>query len=486
MKLRTLGITIALLFAFAGSTVAVVLITVADFLNETVEGLTQSLESVYNAEELEIALMLHNRDRFLADITGEPAYEAAIREREEQLTDLLEAGRKLVANREEAERFHATEVKVLAYLGDRRRGGEAGKSPLDAYRNTTAALETAFQAAEDLVQLNRDQALKRQAEAIRHEGQANRLGRIAIGFFCALLGMIVIIGHRSVMRPMMILRDTVRSFGQGNFKSRAPTHGLQELAEIGQVFNEMADRLARARDSQVRFLASVAHDLRNPLGAIKMSADLLTSETMMNGAQRQQMLDIISRQATRLDAMVGDLLELAKSESGQLQIHPSVQDLALLVSESARLYENVSTLHKVLVQCPRAPLFYNCDGNRMSQVLNNLLSNAIKYSPYGGTVTVACEADDKQLQIAVQDEGIGIDSDEVDRIFEAFRRSKNTQDTIPGVGLGLATSKKIVELHGGRIVVESEKGKGSIFRIVLPAGALTQNGGSSGPHSEMQ
>jgi signal transduction histidine kinase len=112
----------------------------------------------------------------------------------------------------------------------------------------------------------------------------------------------------------------------------------------------------------------------------------------------------------------------------------------------------------------------------MSQVINNLLSNAIKYSPYGGTVTVACKADDKQLQIAVQDEGIGIDSDEVDRIFEAFRRSKNTQDTIPGVGLGLATSKKIVELHGGRIVVESEKGKGSIFRIVLPAGGQAQHG----------
>jgi signal transduction histidine kinase len=116
-----------------------------------------------------------------------------------------------------------------------------------------------------------------------------------------------------------------------------------------------------------------------------------------------------------------------------------------------------------------------CDGTRISQVLNNLLNNAIKYSPRGGRVQVELSTAPDAARVSVTDSGVGIPATELESIFEPFRRSSTTRDTIPGIGLGLAVGRRIIEAHGGRIEVHSEEGIGTTFRLSLPRG-LPQNG----------
>ncbi|NJM10191.1 MAG: HAMP domain-containing histidine kinase [Bdellovibrionaceae bacterium] len=122
--------------------------------------------------------------------------------------------------------------------------------------------------------------------------------------------------------------------------------GAKEIREICASFNELSERLAEQKKSQLRFLAAVAHDLRNPLGAIKMSSQLLTDENYSR-TEAAPIIQIIARQAEQLDRMVGDLLDSTRIESGQLEIQPSTQDLVTLVEDSVGLYSSVSQVHKI-------------------------------------------------------------------------------------------------------------------------------------------
>lgn len=468
MTLRAFGYLLIAALITAGAGAGIALMKITDYLHGATEKLGVAIESVYQAEELELALVLHDRDVFLAGLTGMAQYQSDAIERERAIDLRLEAYRKLMTTPAEVEQLKVAEPLIMAYLEDRRRLQRDGVPPLEAFRQVSNTLDVAYRAIERLVQINRDDALTFRAQASRQNEKADYVGMAVIASMTVLLGGVAMIGGRAILRPLVSLCGIVRTFGRGALETRFPQQGLAEIREIGTAFNEMAERLSRSRESQVRFLASIAHDLRNPLGAIKMSADLLAMDATLDAAERRQMLDVISRQASRLDAMVGDLLDVAKSESGQLRLHIAEHDLRQLTLDAVRLYENASKNHDVATDLPESPVPCRCDGGRVSQVLNNLLSNAIKYTPYGGTIRVKLRCDADTALISVMDQGIGIEPAEVGSIFEPFRRSKATQDLIPGVGLGLATSKKIVERHGGRIEVESEKGKGSTFRIRLP------------------
>jgi signal transduction histidine kinase len=145
-----------------------------------------------------------------------------------------------------------------------------------------------------------------------------------------------------------------------------------------------------------------------------------------------------------------------------------VQDLRGVVRDAVALHEGMSPAHELVLHLPEAPVPVRCDATRISQVLNKLLSNAIKYSPEGGQVRVDLTATPEAAWIAVKDQGVGIPATEQESIFEPFRRSAATRDTIPGVGLGLAVSRRIIEAHGGLIEVESTQGAGATFRFCLP------------------
>ncbi len=236
---------------------------------------------------------------------------------------------------------------------------------------------------------------------------------------------------------------------------------------IAKQFNDMAVSLTRQYESQLSFLAAVAHDLRNPLGALKMSASILSSDRKLPPETVSNLVSVIDRQVHALDRMVGDLLDTSRIEAGHLELRITECDLRAVARDAFDLFNLASQEHQLMLRVPNRPVIVQCDPLRIQQVLNNLVSNAIKYSPSETKIELTLEDDEQGVRLQVSDEGVGIAQDDLPYIFEPFRRTKTSKDEVPGVGLGLSVAQRIVRAHGGRIHVESEVGKGSTFRVTL-------------------
>jgi signal transduction histidine kinase len=237
--------------------------------------------------------------------------------------------------------------------------------------------------------------------------------------------------------------------------------------------NESLLELDRFKD---RMLALISHDLRSPLTSIRGYVELLLdTETGPLDENQERFLNIVKRNADRLDGQIGDLLLLAGIAEGTLQIHRSAVDVARIVLEaveSAAPHAREKGIELEAACRPMRPI--HADGTRLAQVLDNLLSNAIKYTPEGGRVDVRAWYEDDWITLTIADTGIGMTRDELDAIFDPFYRTEDAKERgIKGTGLGLVIVKAVVEAHGGGVRVDSEPGGGSRFRITLPAEAPT-------------
>ncbi len=238
---------------------------------------------------------------------------------------------------------------------------------------------------------------------------------------------------------------------------------LQDASDM-EVLREL-DRL------RSELIANVSHELRTPLGLIRMlSTALMMDEVTFDAETHRQFLTGIEEETNRLEAIVDNLLDLSRMESGRLQLDRRSTDLAKLARDAAVAMGPELARHALVYDLPDVPLVALVDVKRLEQVLRNLLSNAGKYSPAGTTISVRAFRRGDRITVCVQDEGIGISLDEQARIFERFYRVDNQLTrTTPGAGLGLSICKWIVEAHGGEIQVHSAPGEGSRFCIVLPA-----------------
>ncbi|HET6284240.1 MAG TPA: ATP-binding protein [Polyangia bacterium] len=241
------------------------------------------------------------------------------------------------------------------------------------------------------------------------------------------------------------------------------------LFEAEQRARAEAEAAARTREE---VLAVVSHDLRNPLGVIMMNVVTLARlhvEDAKVGARLKQNVDSIRRSAERMSRMIGDLLDLASIEAGQLSIERSAFSPAEIASTAAETFAPMAEERQVQVvtdiasDCP--PI--QCDRDRVIQVFTNLLSNAVKVTAAGGRVTVAASrADDDDVVFSVRDTGHGIAPEDLPRLFERFYRGQ--QAHYKGTGLGLTIAKGIVDAHGGRMWVESKVGEGATFFFRIP------------------
>lgn len=230
-----------------------------------------------------------------------------------------------------------------------------------------------------------------------------------------------------------------------------------------------AAEAARAKDE---FVGMVSHELRTPLSSILGYVDLLQDDPAQPlTEEQQQLLDVVDRNARRLLTLVGDLLLSAQVSSGHLRLDLREVDVVPVVSdalESAapRAGEAGVTLTGHM---PAGPVRVMADPVRLTQAIDNLVSNAIKFTPQGGHVDVAVADEEDRLTITVCDTGIGIPPDEIDQLFTRFYRSSTaTRNAVPGIGLGLAITRAIVEAHGGTIDVTSELGTGTELRMTFP------------------
>jgi signal transduction histidine kinase len=199
------------------------------------------------------------------------------------------------------------------------------------------------------------------------------------------------------------------------------------------------------------------------------SAVVLADKPLPPEDRIRQFYARVNRQIDRLERMVFDFLDAARIEAGRLELLVEVCDMRDIARATIDLFEPTAPAHQLSLMAPSDPVRVSCDPARVEQVLNNLVSNAIKYSPRGGQIAVAVKPREDVVLLSVADEGVGIPADEIEHIFEPFRRTGTSKESVPGVGLGLFVARRIVESHGGRITVESTVGRGSTFHVQLPA-----------------
>jgi PAS domain S-box-containing protein len=255
---------------------------------------------------------------------------------------------------------------------------------------------------------------------------------------------------------------------------------LAEEAAEAEILHE----LNRLRSE---LIANVSHELRTPLGLIKVfCTTLLRKDVEFDHETQREFLQDIDEETERLEKIVDDLLDLSRMESGRLRLDKRPTDFGQLIRE---VIEAMGTSvqpvqHRFAYNLPADPLVAIVDPKHIEQVLRNLLGNAIKYSPEGGMVTIGGRGDGRQILIWVSDEGMGIPTQDLERIFERFYRVENEVTmNVRGAGLGLSVCRGIVEAHGGRIWAESALGEGSTFYFALPVDGEETNARREDPHS---
>jgi two-component system sensor histidine kinase MtrB len=446
--LRTTLGTVTVVGTILALLVSSALVALVTLLHQTAEFAVAGVESVHLAQEAEMQLLVLAR-------TGDPLVRHDLHLALEQ--NLREMDR-YVTTDAEARALREAEAAVREHASD----------------NAAQTEARAFRALNQLVALNLEQA----RDAHTRANEMDETGKI-IGATGGVLVLLLAFGmlewmRRSALRPILELSEVAQRFARGDTNARAAERGAGELRALAQRWNEMASAIAAHRAAQTAFLGGVAHDLRGPLNTLGISVEMLAENDPDIGRRA-------TRQIARLDRMIGDFLDAARIEAGQLEIRMGRCDARDIVREVVNLFEGSSPSHAIQLSMPEQPVPVLVDSARIEQVLTNLVSNAIKYSPAGGDVGVVLEKVGDDTILSVTDPGIGIGEEDQRRLFEPFRRVGLSKEAIPGVGLGLFVVRRIIEAHGGRIEVTSKPGRGSTFRVVLTNARAKERGTARAP-----
>jgi two-component system phosphate regulon sensor histidine kinase PhoR len=243
--------------------------------------------------------------------------------------------------------------------------------------------------------------------------------------------------------------------GAGSWAALAIFHDLTEVRRLDSV----------RRD----FISNVSHELRTPLAGIRAAAETLQEGALDDKPAAEEFLGHIQRETDRMTQMVEELLELSRIESGAAPLRFAQLDAATLVQDTARRFSQQAERAglKITAEATESPLPVIGDAERLERAIGNLVANAIKFTPAGGSVTVLVSRAADDVTISVRDTGIGIEPEELDRVFERFFKADRGRGS-SGTGLGLAIVKHIVQAHAGTVSVESQPGRGSTFTMRLP------------------
>jgi signal transduction histidine kinase len=311
------------------------------------------------------------------------------------------------------------------------------------------------------------------AEALTTARQAFLLAAGGASLVALLVGLVV---SRGLTIPLQQLIGAANQMSSGDLSVRAPVRGNAEITELGLQFNQMAERLeasfselAQERDTLRRFIADASHELRTPVAALRNFNELLQGPASHDPAARAEFLSESQNQLKRLEWLIDNLLNLSRLEAGLVALNLAEQDVGEMLDTLQTSFNLLAQEKEIQleVKYPVQPLQVRCDRARFESVLSNLLDNALKFAPVGGRVELGAQQVDQAVQFWVKDNGPGIAPADQARIFERFYRGQNA-GTTGGSGLGLAIAQRMVQAHGGRIFVESDRGSGSCFVVELP------------------
>ena len=299
------------------------------------------------------------------------------------------------------------------------------------------------------------------------------------------LGLAVIVASllaRRFTTPLRRLTEAARRLAEGDLSGRVPAvraaSGAAEIGELSAQFNQMAAKLQQSveiirmdRDRSRDFLADVSHELRTPLAALRTFNELLKERAGADPEARTEFLEASGQQIERLDWLAQNLLELSKLDSGLVLLDLRPDDLRACVESAVEQADAAARRRgvRLTLHLPDEPVRIRHDPQRIAQVVSNLVGNALKFTRRSGSVDVELRRLPDGAEILVRDTGAGIDPAELPRIFDRFFRGSNANEARgSGSGLGLAIVRSIVDMHGGRIAVESVLGAGTSFVVTLP------------------
>jgi signal transduction histidine kinase/CheY-like chemotaxis protein len=317
---------------------------------------------------------------------------------------------------------------------------------------------------------------------------------IAAGILAAVLVA------KFMMRPLRELAQGAQRIEKGELDLKVPAGSRDEIGDLAVSFNHMAQALrARGEDNRQlvraleetnrslamasqhksQFLANMSHELRTPLNAIIGFSEILLNEaeSALPSDVRREFQGHILDSGRHLLRLINDILDLSKIEAGRMALGPERVDVSDTVEGVLDTVRPLASKKRIDVttEVDEATATIDADPAKLKQILYNLLSNAIKFTPEDGHVGVRVSRQPRDVQFAVWDTGIGIPREELGRIFDEFYQIQQTAGKeYPGTGLGLPLAQKFVELHGGRIWVESEPGRGSTFTFTIPSAPKTE------------
>ncbi len=272
---------------------------------------------------------------------------------------------------------------------------------------------------------------------------------------------------KSIVIPVRQLGATARRYARGDFSVRIPVQSDDEIGELCDIVNKMADELSQSEAMRNEFISGVSHELRTPLTAIKGWAETIgsmpdDSETIVKGMR------VITSETERLSQMVEELLDFSRMQNGKFTLNKGNVDILAELGDAVLIYAEKAKkegIELVYAEPEDLPAVYG-DRNRLRQVFINVIDNAIKYSEKGGLVTVqAILADENKIEIEVSDTGCGISPEDLPKIKTKFFRANHNKR---GSGIGLAVADEIITMHSGTLEVFSEQGMGTTVVIMLP------------------
>ncbi len=298
----------------------------------------------------------------------------------------------------------------------------------------------------------------------------------AINFFLIIGGIlalfiatiITIFISRRILKPLRALTEVVGRLAQGDFSQRVRISDKGEVGMLADSFNNMADSLQRAEQLRRNMVSDVAHELRSPVTNIRGQLEAIQDNILKPD---DSTLSSIHEETMLLSRLIDDLQELSLAEANRLKLDMQYADIKELISVSVEAIQPKALASNISIAelAPAGLPPVNIDRHRIAQVLRNLLSNAVAHTDTGGEIQVTAREVAGFIEICVADNGEGIPAGDLINIFERFYRvDKSRNRSTGGTGLGLTIARRLVEMHGGKIRVESQLAKGSKFYFTLP------------------
>jgi len=285
--------------------------------------------------------------------------------------------------------------------------------------------------------------------------------------FALLIAILVHQSLKRLMRPLNELQTAVEKMTEGDYSTRVKVASKDEIGMLSEAFNHMAEAIQQEDEKQKAFLATVSHELRTPISYIKGYSEAIQNQ-LLEGKEREEALELILREAIRMERMTNELLQLVRKEQEEIEMLPIV--LSETIRESVKLLEGQAKEKNIrMMQKLDENIIVQGDEEKLKQIFINVIENAIRYSNDNSQVTILCYESDNRAIVEIQDEGIGIPEEDLPRVTERFYRVNKARSRADGgAGLGLSIVKQLVKQHDGTLSIKSALGEGTLVTISLP------------------